>query len=135
VTTIDNDPFVDALIAKLTADLPDTYFVGDGEGPKVPGEQCPAVVLYADPGKVSGHPFAPGSRLTGTLMLHGIGETRKQAQNAARAGRDALLGDFTAGGVQYVVTPDDSSTPRLMRDDRLTPALFVQPVELYFRTL
>ena len=132
IVPVDGYPLVDAVVAALKAALP-AYFVGDAEDANVPEQSCPALIVYGDPGTVSGGPYAPGRDLLQTLTLIGVGLTRTQAQRAAEDGRRVVLsGAVTVAGRRVVITPSDTQQPNPQRD-RETSALFTQAVILNVR--
>jgi hypothetical protein len=134
VTALQARPVIDAVLAALTAGLPPAYYVGEAQGPAVPAQSCPAVVVYGDVGTFGGYPYTPGSLMAQTLTLVGIGETPVQAMAAGAAARDVLLAQpVTISGRRVIFTDSDTQQPYPNRDDSLTPALFTQAVLLNIR--
>lgn len=122
------------IVSALTGVLPAAYTVLEAEGPKVPADSCPAIVVYVGPGTILGAPYAPGRDLTQTVSLIGIGETAQQATRAAVAGQAALLaGALTIVGRRVIFDPSDTQQPYPNRDDSLTPPVFTQAVLLNVR--
>jgi hypothetical protein len=125
VTPVDGRPVVDAILDALRT-LPG-YWVGEVEGPTVPAQSCPALVVFVDPGVVGGYPYAPGRDLTQSVALKGIGLTPEQAMRAAIDGRDLLLsGVVTVTGRRVLFTASETQQPFPLRDASLTPAVFSQ---------
>jgi len=113
-------PVVDAILAKLTTDLPTTYKVCDAAGPLTPATDCPYVVLYADGGAPEGEPMVLNRSLTGSFSVRAVGLTPDQSRRGGDRVRASLHGAaFTAGGRRvyaYQLTAnsverDDSAGP------------------------
>lgn len=134
MTALQARPVIDGVLAALTAGLPVGYYVGEAEGPAVPAKSCPAVIVYGDVGQFGGYPYSPGSLMTQTLTLVGIGLTPVQAMAAAAAARDVLLTQpVVISGRRVIFSDSDTQQPYPNRDDSLTPALFTQAALLNIR--
>lgn len=113
-------PVADAILAKLTADLPSSYQHFDAEGPSTPLDDAPYTVLYADGGIGDGAPMVPNRELTGTFSIRCVGTTAAQSRKAGDRVRASLDGvTFTAGG-RNVHTWQTLARP-VQRDDSLAP--------------
>lgn len=90
VSGTDPNPLVDALLGMLTAALPGTVTVCDGQvAGAVP---APYVVLYPDPGMVTAAAADGVSRdVLLTFQITAVGRTRAEALGAATFARDALV--------------------------------------------
>ena len=113
-------PVVDAILTKLTTDLPTSYKVCDAAGPLTPATDCPYVVLYADGGAPEGEPMVLNRSLTGSFSVRAVGLTPDQSRRGGDRVRASLHGvTFTAGGRRvytYQLTAnsverDDSAGP------------------------
>ena len=123
-------PIVDALLAHATASLPTSYKVCDAEGPKAPGDDCPYVVLYADPGIAEGMPFSPNRELMMTFSWRAVGLTRDQSSRGGdriRAAFDGVTLDVGGRSVHMWQTYANS----VQRDDSLAPLVLFEHLILF----
>ena len=133
-TAVPMSPVADAILVKLTTDLPTSYKHFDGEGPTTPLDDVPYTVLYADGGLGDGAPMVLNRELTGTFSVRCVGSTAGQSRKAGDRVRASLDGAaFTAGG-RNVNTWQTLARP-VQRDDSLAPdVLFEHLLVFGFRS-
>jgi hypothetical protein len=125
VTPLDTDAVLDALeVALDEVPIIKRY---TGEGPKSPSQAVPYFVLFFSPGVVGGYPFNPGVQRNGTVTIHGVGRSARQAiASALAAERRILAGDIDVEDMRLTFVPDDTEPPYPSRDDSTSPAVYVQ---------
>lgn len=116
MTTPRSDPHVQAVLALLTAALPPSIAVFDGQ---VPGAApYPYIVVYPDGGTATA-PAADGAfvDLTMTVQITAVGTTRQEAAGAADFARAALIGQSPAVPGRYCWPIEQVLTRPVARDD------------------
>lgn len=126
VEVLDAGPVYDAVKDALSTDVDGIPWL-DSEGPKNPQTAAPYGVFWVSPGAVGGYPYDPGAQLNGTVTLHGVGTSARQAFDVATIGRDRLLaGDVDVEGRRLSITPDEAPPPYPERDTSTVNSVFVQ---------
>ena len=123
-------PIADAILAKLTTDLPTSYKVCDAVGPLTPSTACPYVVLYADAGTPEGEPMVLNRSLTGSFSVRAVGLTPDQSRRGGDRVRASLHGAaFAAGGRRIYCY--QTSANSVERDDAAGPPTLFEHLLLF----
>lgn len=124
-------PVVDAVLAKLTADLPTSYQHFDAQGPTTPANDVPYTVVYADVGVGDGAPMAPNRELTMTLSVRCVGATAAQSRKTGDRVRVSLdQAVLTTSDGRRVHMWQEQSIP-VIRDDSLAPTVLFEHLILF----
>lgn len=124
MTSIPSAPIVDAIMAKLAADLPASYQVFDAQGPSVPEDDVPYLVVYADTGSPEGEPMVIDKSLVMQFSVRAVGVSAAQSRHGGDRVKASLHGaTFTVGGRQVYTYQEFANS--VLRDDAAgPPALF-----------